>query len=78
MAARPIKTRGLVSFLAATMSFPATLSGPARWIVGEQQERFGPGASPATGYWRQLVTCGTPMRFEINHEIEPLMKRNRA
>jgi CheY-like chemotaxis protein len=23
-------------------------------------------------------SCGTPMRFEINHEIEPLMKRNRA
>ena len=23
-------------------------------------------------------SCGTPVRFEINHEIEPLMKRNRA
>ena len=23
-------------------------------------------------------SCGTPVRFEINHEIEPLMKRNHA
>ncbi len=23
-------------------------------------------------------SCGTPVRFEINHEIEPLMKRNLA
>jgi CheY-like chemotaxis protein len=23
-------------------------------------------------------SCGTPVRFEINHEIEPLMKRNRT
>jgi hypothetical protein len=23
-------------------------------------------------------SCGTPVRFEINHEIEPLMKRNYA
>jgi CheY-like chemotaxis protein len=23
-------------------------------------------------------SCGTPVRFEINHEIEPLMKRNNA
>jgi hypothetical protein len=21
-------------------------------------------------------SCGTPVKFEINHEIEPLMKRN--
>jgi hypothetical protein len=23
-------------------------------------------------------SCGTPVKFEINHEIEPLMKRNHA
>jgi CheY-like chemotaxis protein len=42
-----------------------------------------PGKLEATGlngglHETACPSCGTPVRFEINHEIEPLLKRNHA